>query len=110
MVKPFEEIVKRSVSKAAQARAAKLTQKYLDEMLLSELRTASGKTQKEVAKVIGIKQPSLSKLEKQTDMQLSTLTKIVNALGGELEIVAKFPKGLVTLGQFMPRKRPKART
>ena len=105
MVKPFEEIVKRSVSKAAQARAAKLTQKYLDEMLLSELRTASGKTQKEVAKMIGIKQPSLSKLEKQADMQLSTLRRIVKVLGGELEVVAKFPNGRIKLGQFSIEKR-----
>ena len=47
-----------------------------------------------------MKQPSLSKLEKQTDMQISTLGKIVTALGGELEVLARFPKGTIKIGKF----------
>jgi hypothetical protein len=54
---------------------------------------------------VGIKQPSLSKLEKQSDMQISTLRKIVKALGGELEVLARFPKGTVKLDQFGPSHR-----
>ena len=50
--------------------------------------------------VLGIKQPSLSKLEKQSDMQISTLRRIVNDLGGELEVIAGFPKGTVKIDQF----------
>jgi hypothetical protein len=50
--------------------------------------------------VIGIKQPSLSKLEKQSDMQISTLSKIIKASGAELEARAKFPKVVVTIDRF----------
>jgi hypothetical protein len=53
-----------------------------------------------LAATLGIRQPSLSKLEKQSDIQVSTLRKIVKALGGELEIVARFPKQAVRLKQF----------
>ena len=76
-------------------------------MLLSEVRQLTGKSQHQVAEALGIKQPSLSKLEKQSDMQISTLQKIVNALGGELEVLARFPKGTVKIDQFDPsRRRP----
>ena len=47
-----------------------------------------------------MKQPSLSKLENTRDMQVTTLQKLVGALGGELEIVCRFPKGDVRLVQF----------
>ncbi len=47
-----------------------------------------------------MKQPNLSKLENATDMQVTTLQKLVGALGGEVEIVCKFPKGDVRLVQF----------
>jgi predicted transcriptional regulator len=60
----------------------------------------SGKSQRELAKTLGIKQPSLSKLEKQSDMQISTLRRIVSALGGELEVVARFPKGAIKIRPF----------
>jgi transcriptional regulator with XRE-family HTH domain len=72
----------------------------LGELLLSEIRELAGKSQSQVADVLGIKQPSLSKLEKQSDMQISTLRRIVNALGGELEVIARFPKGTVKIDQF----------
>ena len=71
-----------------------------DELLLSEIRELTGKSQEEVAKAIGIRQPSLSKLEKQSDMQLSTFQRIVKALGGKLEVIARFPNGAVKIDQF----------
>ena len=70
--------------------------------MLSEVRQLAGKSQHQVAQALGMKQPSLSKLEKQSDMQISTLRKIVKALGGELEVLAKFPKGTVKIDQFDP--------
>jgi hypothetical protein len=51
-------------------------------------------------KMLGIKQPSLSKLESQDDMHISTLIRIVDALGGHLEIIAHLPKGDLRIGQF----------
>jgi len=100
MAKSFDELVKRTTTKRTRAKAAKRTQELLGELLLSEVRKMAGKSQQEVADLLGIKQPSLSKLEKQKDMQISTLQKIVAALGGELEVLARFPKGAVRIDQF----------
>ena len=105
MAKSFDELVKRTTTKKTQARAARRTQELLAELLLSEVRQLAGKSQQQVALALGIKQPSLSKLEKQSDMQISTLQKIVKALGGELEVLAKFPKGTVKIDQFDPSRR-----
>src|SRR5208282_1552558 len=105
MAKSFDALVKRTTTKKTQAKAARRAQELLGELLLSEVREMTGKSQQEVARTLGMKQPSLSKLEKQSDMQISTLRKIVNALGGELEVLAKFPKGTVKIDQFDPSRR-----
>jgi DNA-binding XRE family transcriptional regulator len=73
---------------------------YSSPLLLNKIRERAGKRQRQVADALGIKQPSLSKLEKQSDMQISTLRRIVNALGGELEVSAGFPGGTVTIEPF----------
>src|ERR1700730_926521 len=56
---------------------------------LRELRKAAGKAQAEIAATLRIKQPSVSKIEKQTDMYLSTLRSYVEAIGGELDLVVR---------------------
>ena len=76
------------------------TKTMLAEMLLPEIRKHSGLTQKEVADVLGISQPSLSKIEHQDDMQIGTLSKLIQALGGKLEIIAHLPQGDCRLTQF----------
>jgi predicted XRE-type DNA-binding protein len=105
MAKSFDELVKRTTTKKTRQRAAARTRELLGELLLSEIRELAGKSQRQVADLLGIKQPSLSKLEKQSDMQISTLRRIVNALGGELEVIAKFPKGKVKIDQFNQASR-----
>lgn len=105
MAKSFDELVKRTTTKKTQSKAAKRAQELLGELLLSEVRQLTGKSQRQIADALGIKQPSLSKLEKQADMQISTLQKIIKALGGELEVLAKFPKGTVKIDQFDPPHR-----
>ena len=70
------------------------------EMLLSELRTAAGQTQQELADELGVSQPCLSKMEKQSDMQIGTLERIVTSLGGRLEVIAHMPSGDIVLTQF----------
>ncbi len=100
MAKTFDELILRTTPKRIRSKAARRTRELLGELLLSELRKLRGKSQREVAKALGIKQPSLSKLENQSDMQISTLRRIVAALGGELEVVAKFPQGRVRMDQF----------
>jgi DNA-binding XRE family transcriptional regulator len=100
MAKTFDDLASRTMSKPSRKRAAERTKALLREMLLSELRKATGYSQKEMAAKLKMKQPSLSKLENAADMQVTTLQKLVAALGGELEIVCKFPKGDVRLVQF----------
>jgi transcriptional regulator with XRE-family HTH domain len=70
------------------------------EMLLAEIRKEVGLTQEDLAAAMNIKQPSLSKLESQDDMQISTLQRLVSALGGELELVAHMPGGDIRIRQF----------
>jgi len=75
---------------------------------LRELRRLAGKTQVELARSMGIAQPTLSRLEVQADMQISTLRRLVSALGGRLEIVASVAAGRITLdgspGQVTTKK------
>ncbi len=82
MAKSFEELVVRTTSKKVRERAKVRARRYLSAMLLSELRKLHGRSQKQLARSLRIKQPSLSKLENQEDMQISTLARIVEALGG----------------------------
>jgi len=91
MARSFDELVKRTTTKKTQAKAARRTHELPAELLLSAFRQLTGKSQQQVAEALGIKQFSLSKLGKQSDMQISTLRKIVKALGGELEVLGKFP-------------------
>ena len=58
---------------------------------LRELRQIAGKAQAEIATALNIKQPSVSKIEKQADMYLSTLRSYVEAVGGNLELVVRLP-------------------
>ena len=71
-----------------EARAAELV---AEEMTLGELRRARKLTQVRMAKVLGITQDSVSRLEKRSDLLLSTLRKTVKAMGGNLSLVAEFP-------------------
>lgn len=105
MAKTFDELVKRTTKKRTRDRAARRTRELLSGLLLSEVRTLSGRTQRQLADALGIRQPSLSKLEHQSDMQVSTLQRIVAALGGELELVARFPTRAVKLAQFQPPRQ-----
>ena len=85
-----EKIRKLSVTqrKKVEARAAEL---IAEEMTLRELRKARHLTQIRVAKRLGITQDSVSRLEKRSDLLLSTLRKTVEAMGGSLSLVAEFP-------------------
>jgi predicted XRE-type DNA-binding protein len=58
---------------------------------LGELRRVAGKAQAEIATTLKIKQPSVSKIEKQADMYLSTLKSYVEAVGGQLELIVRLP-------------------
>ncbi|TWU59602.1 helix-turn-helix domain-containing protein [Crateriforma conspicua] len=70
------------------------------EMLLAELRKHTGMTQIELAKVLGVSQSTLSEQEHRNDMEISTLSRYVAALGGSLEMVVHMPGGDIRLTQF----------
>jgi len=77
-----------------------LANEKMAEMLLGEIRRLVGLTQEELAETLGIKQPSVSKLESEEDMQVRTLARLIRALGGELEIIAHMPRGDIRITQF----------
>ena len=74
--------------KKVEARAAEM---IAEQMSLRELRRARRLTQVRVAKTLGITQDSVSRLEKRSDLLLSTLRKTIKAMGGDLSLVAEFP-------------------
>ena len=74
--------------KKVEVRAAQL---IAEEMTLRELRRARKLTQTRMAKTLGISQDSVSRLEKRSNLLLSTLRKTIEAMGGNLSLVAEFP-------------------
>lgn len=62
-------------------------------MTMRELRKARKMTQTVLAKTLGVKQEQISRIEKRTDLHISTLRRAVEAMGGELTLMAKFPDG-----------------
>jgi DNA-binding XRE family transcriptional regulator len=100
MAATFHELARKTMSRAAIERSKARARELVLELDLNEIRKKSGKTQKQIAKLLGIRQPSLSKLEQQSDMQISTLQRIIEALGGSLEVHARFPTGTIRLRQF----------
>lgn len=80
---------------------------------LRELRTLAGKAQSDVARALKIAQPSVSQMEKQSDMYLSTLRDYVEAMGGHLDLVVRLPDQpavhLHTLGDLAAAAPSRAR-
>lgn len=99
MTKPFNELRKK-MSPASQTRADALTKKMLAEMPLYELRQAMNLTQEKLASTLNVKQATVSKLERRTDMYISTLARFVEAMGGELEVRARFQNGDVKINSL----------
>jgi len=92
--------------KKVEARSAEL---IADEMTLRELRHARKLTQVRMAKTLGITQDSVSRLEKRSDLLLSTLKKTVEAMGGSLSLVAEFPDRAPVILSGIAGDAPKTR-
>lgn len=88
------------ISRATQGGAKAKAKIILAEMPLNELRQARGLSQKMLAEILHVQQPSIAKMEKRTDMYLSTLRSHIEAMGGQLDIIARFPDGAVKIGNF----------
>src|SRR5713101_3608005 len=93
--------------KKVEARAAQL---IAEEMTLRELRYARKLTQVRIAKTLGITQDSVSRLEKRSDLLLSTLRKTVKALGGEVRIVAQFPDRAPVVLSHLSEEHPRRKS
>lgn len=99
MAKSFD-LLKSRISQERKAKIDERIKEALAEMPLAELRQARRLTQEQIARSMKVKQASISKMEGQTDMYISTLRKYISAMGGELEIIAKFPEGNIKISKF----------
>lgn len=97
--KPYN-VIREKMTPKNRALAREKAELMLAQMPLFELRQARTLTQEKIAGILGKKQAEISKIEHRTDMYLSTLRKYIEAIGGNLEIVAHFPDGDVRIEQF----------
>lgn len=101
MAKSFKQL-KEEMSLQRREKIEEQAQALLLGMALQELRQARHFTQQDLATTLQINQAALSKMENQDDMRISTLRKLLVAMGGNLKIVAEFPEGEVIIDQFDP--------
>ncbi len=99
MAKKFRDLIARWPPERLAEVEARI-QATLAEMRLQELRKARRLSQVALAKKLKAQQATISKLERRADMYVSSLRSYVEAMGGELEIVARFPDGAVRIRQF----------
>ena len=71
-----------------------------EEMTLHELRQAIGVSQETLASQLDVLQPAVAKMERRADIRVSSLKKLIEAMGGSLEIRAHFPDGDVTIANY----------
>ena len=96
MAKKWSELTSK-MDPERSARVQARVRKVLKEMPLHKLRAARELTQKQMAATMQIDQGAVSRMERRTDLYVSTLRNFVEAMGGELEIVARFPDGFVKI-------------
>ena len=99
MAKPYKEL-RAKMPAAARKRADARANVLMQEMPLYELRQARQLSQEQLARELHVRQANVSKIERRTDVYISTLRSYVEAMGGKLEITAKFPQGAVKIKQF----------
>lgn len=101
----FNELAAK-MSPESRARSEVRAKEMLGSLPLDELRAAREMTQESLADILGVKQATVSKLERRTDMYISTLSRFIQAMGGTLEIRARFQDGDVRITQFSEEKAP----
>ena len=92
----------------AQSRFDETHRAMRDALALAAAREDRAITQQQVAQILGVTQANVSRIEREGDIYLSTLSKYVEALGGHLEIAAVFPEKTVKLAlsdrEFAPKR------
>jgi DNA-binding XRE family transcriptional regulator len=99
--RPFGKLIKR-LPTARKARIEEKAAALNTALTLHELRKKRTVSQDDLARKLAVGQPAVAKLERRSDMYVSNLRRYVEALGGEVEIIARFPDGAVTIE---PEKR-----
>jgi predicted XRE-type DNA-binding protein len=98
--RPFSDLMK-DWSPERRARSdARQTELAAEMVSLEQLRVGLGISQEELARVMEVQQPAISKLVRRPDMKVSTLRHLIAAMGGELHITATFPDRSVEIGDF----------
>jgi DNA-binding XRE family transcriptional regulator len=100
----FEKLF-RKMSPGARKRVEEKANAEYQALALSELREAQDLTQVQLARKLGIDQGAISKIERRTDMYLSTLRGVIAAMGGKLELTAHFPSGEAHVVEFRTKGR-----
>jgi DNA-binding XRE family transcriptional regulator len=96
---PFSKL-REKMSPEANAKALAEAARLSAEMDLAEVRRALKLSQEELGEILKVGQGSIAKLEKRTDMYVSSLRRFIEAMGGELEIIARFPNRDVRIKNF----------
>ena len=104
---PFSELT-RDFTPERRERIDEMKRELLAEMPLHELRRARELTQRDMAKLLKVNQPAVSKMEQRADVYVSSLRSYIEAVGGKLKIVAEFPEGEVAITNFSEVERTKA--
>ncbi len=99
MAKSFKQL-RDKMSPESQKRAEAKAQQMLAQMPLSELQRARSLSQDNMAETLLMKQASISKMERRTDIYISTLRSYIEAMGGQLDIIARFPAGEIKINHF----------
>ncbi len=94
------DILRAGMTPAQQRAVAAKVTALREEMTLAELRQARQLTQATLSDTLHVGQAAVAKMEKRTDMYVGNLRRFVEAMGGELDVVARFPEGSVKIGNF----------
>jgi predicted transcriptional regulator len=95
--RPFSDLKKNWSADRRQRNAERKAELAVEYATLEQLRVALGISQEELADLLDVQQPAISKLLRRNDMRVSTLRDLIEALGGELKLVAKFRDRTVDL-------------
>lgn len=98
--------IRRTHSPEVEERIRKRVEEAAGVMTLYQLREARNLTQVSLAKVLNVNQGAVSRMEKRTDMYVSTLRNFIRAMGGQLQVKAVFPEGEVQIEQFESLAEP----
>ena len=97
--RPFSELT-RNFTPERRRRIDAMKAELLAEMPLHELRRARALSQQDLAEKLKVNQPAVAKMERRTDVYVSSLRSYIEAAGGRLKIIAEFPEGEVAITNF----------